>query len=100
MKTRFLPVWATGVLFSLLLLISCKKDLDEKTMAPPQTYLLIHGANHGGWAWKKVVPLLLAQGHRVEAIDLPSHGDDKTTPEKVTLEDYVRKVVDVANAQP
>ncbi len=101
MKTNFLPVWATGILFSLLLLIACKKeDPENKKTGSPRTYLLVHGANHGGWAWKKVVPLLQARGHRVEAIDLPGHGDDQTPPEEVTLDDYVRKVVDVANAQP
>ena len=100
MKTKFLPVWATGVLFPLLLLISCEEDLENKKMGSPKTYLFVHGASHGGWAWKKVVPLLQAQGHRVQAIDLPSHGDDQTPPEKVTLDDYVHKVVDVASAQP
>ncbi|WP_164851331.1 alpha/beta fold hydrolase [Larkinella soli] len=66
----------------------------------PKTYLLVHGANDGAWVWKKVVPLLQAQGHRVAAIDLPGHGEDKTPPEAVTLEDYAEKVVKVANAQP
>src|SRR5687768_9982512 len=97
MKTN-LPIWATGLLLSFSLLISCREDLENKK--PAVTYLLVHGASHGGWAWKKVVSLLQAEGHRVQAIDLPSHGDDKTPPEKVTLDDYVHKVVDVANAQP
>ncbi|PSR54990.1 hypothetical protein AHMF7605_16505 [Adhaeribacter arboris] len=100
MKTKFLPVWATGVLLPLLLLIACKDDLENTKTNSPKTYLLVHGANHGAWAWKKVAPLLQAQGHRVLAIDLPSHGNDKAPPEKVTLADYVRKVVDVAQAQP
>jgi pimeloyl-ACP methyl ester carboxylesterase len=100
MKAKFLPLWATGLLSSLLLLMSCREEVEAKKMNPPKTYLLVHGASHGGWAWKKVVPLLQAQGHRVLAIDLPGHGDDQTPPEKVTLEDYVGRVVDVANAQP
>ena len=29
------------------------------------TYLLIHGAYHGGWCWKRVVSLLRAAGHEV-----------------------------------
>lgn len=94
-------MWATGALLPLLLLLtSCKEDLENKKIGSPKTYLLVHGASHGAWAWKKVVPLLQAQGHRVQAIDLPGHGDDQTPPEKVTLDDYVRKVVDVASAQP
>ena len=31
----------------------------------PRTFVLVHGAFHGGWCWKKVIPLLQAQGHRV-----------------------------------
>ncbi|QHT70842.1 alpha/beta fold hydrolase [Rhodocytophaga rosea] len=99
MKTTFLPIWATGIILSLLLLVSCKDEPANNKITSPKTYLLVHGAGHGGWAWKKVVPLLEAQGHRVLAIDLPSHGEDKTHPEKVTLNDYVQKVVDVAHAQ-
>jgi pimeloyl-ACP methyl ester carboxylesterase len=100
MKTIFSPIWATGMLLSFLLLTACKEEVKNKKMRPARTYVLVHGAGHGGWAWQKVVPLLRAQGHRVEAVDLPGHGADKTPPEKVTLNDYVRRVVDAANAQP
>ena len=27
--------------------------------------VLVHGAFHGGWCWRRVVPLLATQGHRV-----------------------------------
>ncbi len=43
------------------------------------TYVLIHGAWHGGWCWNKVVPLLEQAGHKVIAPDLPSHGKDNET---------------------
>lgn len=56
-------------------------------------FLLVHGASHGAWCWDRLVPLLEAQGHTVQAIDLPSHGDDLTPPESVTLGDYVSAVV-------
>jgi pimeloyl-ACP methyl ester carboxylesterase len=29
------------------------------------TFVLIHGAWHGGWCWKKLTPLLRAAGHEV-----------------------------------
>jgi pimeloyl-ACP methyl ester carboxylesterase len=29
------------------------------------TFVLIHGAWHGGWAWQRVAPLLRAEGHEV-----------------------------------
>ena len=31
------------------------------------TFVLVHGAWHGGWCWRKVVPLLEAAGHEVYA---------------------------------
>ncbi|HSF95246.1 MAG TPA: alpha/beta fold hydrolase, partial [Thermohalobaculum sp.] len=30
-----------------------------------QTFVLVHGAWHGGWCWERVAPLLTARGHRV-----------------------------------
>ncbi len=51
--------------------------------------VLVHGSNHGAWCWSRVVPLLEQKGHRAVAIDLPSHGDDPTPVNKVTLEDYI-----------
>jgi pimeloyl-ACP methyl ester carboxylesterase len=33
--------------------------------SPPKTYVLLHGAWHGAWCWKKVLPELLERGHRV-----------------------------------
>jgi pimeloyl-ACP methyl ester carboxylesterase len=67
--------------------------------AQPKTYILIHGGWHGAWCWNKVIPLLEAKGNRVVAIDLPSHGKDNTPAATVTLQDYVQKVVAVANSQ-
>ena len=63
------------------------------------TYVLIHGAFHGGWCWDKVVPLLEAAGHKVVAPDLPSHGRDDTPIAEVTLDTYARRACEVAAAQ-
>jgi pimeloyl-ACP methyl ester carboxylesterase len=63
------------------------------------TYLLIHGAWHGGWCWRKVVPLLQAKGHTVLAPDLPGHGDDKTPTATVTLQSYSDRICLLAEAQ-
>jgi pimeloyl-ACP methyl ester carboxylesterase len=35
------------------------------------TFILIHGAWHGGWCWERLVPFLTAAGHHVLAPDLP-----------------------------
>jgi len=37
-------------------------------------YLLVHGAWHGAWVWAGVGARLRSAGHRVHAVDLPSHG--------------------------
>ena len=48
------------------------------------TFVLIHGAWQGAWAWQRVVPLLEAEGHRAVAVDLPGNGADDTPPGDVT----------------
>jgi len=35
------------------------------TTQPSRTYVLVHGACHGGWCWQKITPLLRAAGHDV-----------------------------------
>ncbi len=57
-------------------------------------FLLIHGSCHGAWCWRDVLPFLRAAGHRAEAIDLPSHGEDRTPVAKVTLDLYARAILD------
>jgi pimeloyl-ACP methyl ester carboxylesterase len=64
-----------------------------------KTYILVHGAGHGAWCWKKVIPLLETYGYRVAALDLPSCGNDKRVLERITLGDDVQKVTDAASAQ-
>jgi pimeloyl-ACP methyl ester carboxylesterase len=56
--------------------------------------LLIHGAAHGAWCWRDVIPALSDLGHNVRAIDLPSHGGDKTPYQDVTLDLYTNAILD------
>lgn len=39
------------------------------------TYVLVHGAFHGGWCWARVTPLLRAAGHLAHAPSLTGLGD-------------------------
>lgn len=39
------------------------------------TFVLVHGAWHGGWCWKKLTPLLRAAGHDVLAVTLTGLGE-------------------------
>jgi pimeloyl-ACP methyl ester carboxylesterase len=63
------------------------------------TFILIHGAWHGGWCWYKVIPLLEKEGHTVLAPDLPGHGRDKTPVLAVSLQLYVDRVCQLLDAQ-
>ncbi|MCA9266270.1 MAG: alpha/beta fold hydrolase [Planctomycetales bacterium] len=61
------------------------------------TFVLVHGASHGGWCWFSVKSLLEDFGHVVFCPDLPSHGIDRTPLEAVTLPAYanaIHKVLD------
>jgi pimeloyl-ACP methyl ester carboxylesterase len=63
------------------------------------TFVLIHGAWQGAWAWRHLISPLEADGHRVIAPDLPGHGGDIADPAQMTLEAYARRVQDsVASA--
>ncbi|TDE25103.1 alpha/beta fold hydrolase [Nonomuraea mesophila] len=39
------------------------------------TFVLVHGAWHGGWAWQRVAPLLRAAGHEVHTPTLTGLSD-------------------------
>jgi pimeloyl-ACP methyl ester carboxylesterase len=39
------------------------------------TFVLVHGAWHGGWCWKKLTPLLQAAGHQVVTPTLTGLGE-------------------------
>lgn len=56
------------------------------------TFVLIHGAWHGGWCWERLTPLLEGRGHRVIAPDLPGMGADQTPLAKVSLALWTRFV--------
>src|SRR5580692_1596120 len=64
-----------------------------------KTFLLIHGAWHGGWCWRRVAPLLEPKGHQAVAADLPGHGADQTPTAPVTPESYTARICEIAGAQ-
>ncbi|MEO7385645.1 MAG: alpha/beta fold hydrolase [Gammaproteobacteria bacterium] len=62
------------------------------------TFVLVHGAWHGGWCWRHIVPLLRAGGHDVLAPDLPGHGVDRAPVSDQTLGDYAERIRNVVQA--
>ncbi len=57
-------------------------------------FLLIHGSCHGAWCWRDLIPALAALGHAARAIDLPSHGADRTPAREATLDLYADRILD------
>ncbi len=55
--------------------------------------LLVHGSCHGAWCWRDLIPALATHGIDARAIDLPSHGEDTTPPEAVTLDSYADAIL-------
>jgi len=63
-------------------------------------FLLVHGAWHGGWCWKKVVPLLRSSGAEVFAPTLSgmgerSHLTERLDPAAIDLDLHIRDIVQV-----
>ncbi len=54
-----------------------------------ETFVLIHGAWHGGWCWRAVMSELERKGDRSFAPDLPGHCGNPMDHAQVTLAAYV-----------
>ena len=62
------------------------------------TYVLVHGAWHGGWCWKKVVPLLRRTGAEVFTPTLTGMGErahlnGRIDPSGITLDVHIEDIV-------
>ena len=59
------------------------------------TFILVHGAWQGAWAWETIVPRLEAAGHRAIAVDLPGNGHDETPPADVDVNLYAQHLASI-----
>ncbi len=60
------------------------------------TFVLVHGAWHGGWCWKRVRPLLEAKGHDVFTPTLTGVGERSHLLTRETrLETHITDIVNV-----
>lgn len=76
-----------------------KKQFNKNNMDKKETYVLVHAAWLGGWQWENVSKTLKENGHKVLTPDLPGHGSDKTAPENITMDDYVKTLTDIVDKQ-
>jgi pimeloyl-ACP methyl ester carboxylesterase len=60
------------------------------------SFVLVHGAWHGGWCWERVLPLLRAAGHDVHAPTLTGLGEHAPPASpKIDLETHIADIVNV-----
>jgi pimeloyl-ACP methyl ester carboxylesterase len=61
-----------------------------------KTFVLIHGAYHGGWCWQKVTAILEKQGHKVYAPSLTGLADrSHLLSTKVDLTTHITDIVNL-----
>ncbi len=64
------------------------------------TFVLVHGAWHGGWCWQRVVARLAAAGHRVHAPTLTGVGERAhLLNSAITLETHIADLRGVLEAE-
>ncbi|MBI3840733.1 MAG: alpha/beta hydrolase [Thaumarchaeota archaeon] len=81
---------------------SVKRLLRHTEVGPGEigvtTFVLVPGAWLGGWAWKKVVPLLEKDGHEVHPITLTGMGERvHLVSKEVGIETAVQDVLNIIN---
>jgi pimeloyl-ACP methyl ester carboxylesterase len=66
----------------------------------PRTYVLVHGAWHGGWCWRRVADRLKAAGHRVFCPTLTGLGERAHLLSRdVNLSTHIEDVVALIEAE-
>ena len=62
----------------------------------PKTFVLVHGAWHGGWCWRRVADLLEKQGHKVFTPTLTGVGERSHLLSKdINLDTHITDLVNV-----
>ena len=64
--------------------------------AQRKTFVLVHGAWHGGWCWRRVSDLLEKQGHKVFTPTLTGVGERSHLMSKdINLDTHITDIVNV-----
>jgi len=65
-------------------------------IATPKAFVLVHGAWHGGWCWRRVSDILQGQGHKVFAPTLTGLGERSHLMSKdIVLDTHITDIVNV-----
>ena len=71
-------------------------DRASASPRPPAVFVLVHGAWHGGWCWRRVADLLTAHGHRVFTPTLTGVGERSHLADRsIDLDTHVRDVLNL-----
>ena len=63
-------------------------------------FVLVHGAWHGAWCWRRILPALWAQGHRAFAVSLSGVGERAHQPSgDIRLTTHIDDVAAVIEAE-
>jgi pimeloyl-ACP methyl ester carboxylesterase len=63
---------------------------------PPKTFVLVHGAWHGGWCWRRVADLLERKGHKVYTPTLTGLADrSHLFNDKINVTTHVTDIVNL-----
>lgn len=81
-KAITIPILALAV---VMLLGSCS---GKKNTTPQKTFVIVHGAYQGPYAWTDVKTQLESQGQKVIVVQLPGHGTDTTNPANISMASY------------
>ncbi len=70
--------------------------MSEQSTGPVNTYVLVHGAWHGGWCWTRVADQLRAAGHRVFTPTCTGLGErEHLLASSITLDTFITDVGNV-----
>src|SRR6516225_4830262 len=67
-----------------------------KAETAPKTFVLVHGAWHGGWCWRRVADVLERQGHKVFTPTLTGLGERSHLMSRdINLDTHITDIVNV-----
>lgn len=77
-----------------------KASSSSRRVGIPQSFVLVHGAWHGGWCWRRVAKVLRAAGHEVFTPTLTGLGERAHLLRPgLTIEDFATDVANVIETE-